>query len=127
LKCCETGVFFSSLPRGPLEKEDFEQLAKEVDPFIASKGKLVGLMIHTESFPGWENFGAFVSHLKFVGYGVAAGAIVGGAIASRGYDGGHYGGYPSNSYLAVPSYGYGYGSGYCPPYGGYAAARYYGW
>lgn len=52
---------------GPLEKEDFEKLAKEVDPFIASKGKLAGLMIHTESFPGWESFGAFVSHLKFVG------------------------------------------------------------
>ena len=54
-------------PSGPLEKGDFEQLAKEIDPFIASKGKLVGLMIHTESFPGWESFGAFVSHLKFVG------------------------------------------------------------
>jgi hypothetical protein len=24
-------------------------------------------MIHAESFPGWESFGAFVSHLKFVG------------------------------------------------------------
>ena len=53
-------------PSAPLEKEDFEQLAKEVDPFIASKGKLVGLMIHTQLFPGWESFGAFVSHLKFV-------------------------------------------------------------
>jgi len=54
-------------PSGPLEKGDFEQLAEEIDPFIASKGKLVGLMIHTESFPGWESLGAFVSHLKFVG------------------------------------------------------------
>jgi SpoIIAA-like len=53
-------------PSGPLEQADFEQLAKEVDPFIASKGKLVGLMIYTEAFPGWENFGALVSHLKFV-------------------------------------------------------------
>ena len=53
-------------PCGPLEKEDFEQLAKEIDPFIAANGKLVGVMIHTESFPGWENFGALVSHLKFV-------------------------------------------------------------
>lgn len=53
-------------PGGPLEKADFEQLAKEVDPFIASKGNLVGLMIYTESFPGWENFGALVAHLKFV-------------------------------------------------------------
>jgi hypothetical protein len=24
-------------------------------------------MIYTKSFPGWENFGAFVSHIKFVG------------------------------------------------------------
>ena len=53
-------------PSGPLEQADFEQLAKEVDPFIASKGKLVGLMIYTETFPGWESFGALVSHLKFV-------------------------------------------------------------
>ena len=69
-----------------------------------------------------------------LGYGVAAGAIVGGAIASRGYYGGYggyYGGYPAYSYAAVPYYGYGggygYGNAYCPPYGGYAAARYYGW
>ena len=76
-----------------------------------------------------------------LGYGVAAGAIVGGAIASRGYYGDYYGGDPYDSYAAVPygygggyyggGYGYGssygYGSGNCPPYGGYAATRYYGW
>jgi hypothetical protein len=49
-----------------LKKRIFEQLAKEIDPFIATNGKLVGVMIHTESFPGWERFGALVSHLKFV-------------------------------------------------------------
>jgi SpoIIAA-like len=53
-------------PDGPLEKADFERLAKEVDPFIVSKGKLVGLMIYSKSFPGWDSFGAFVSHLKFI-------------------------------------------------------------
>ena len=53
-------------PVGPLEKADFEQLATAVDPFIASKGKLVGLMICAETFPGWESFGALVSHLKFI-------------------------------------------------------------
>ena len=70
-----------------------------------------------------------------LGYGVAAGAIVGGAIASSayygGYGGSYYRGYPSYSYATVPYYsyggGYGYSSGYCPPYGGYAAARYNGW
>jgi hypothetical protein len=60
-----------------------------------------------------------------IGYGVAAGAIGGGAIASRTYYGGYsgyYSGYPSCSYAAVPNYGYGggygYGSDYCEPYGG---------
>jgi hypothetical protein len=53
-------------PDGPLEKADFEVIAKEVDPFIAATGKLAGLMIYTKSFPGWKNFGALVSHLKFV-------------------------------------------------------------
>jgi hypothetical protein len=69
-----------------------------------------------------------------LGYGVAAGAIVGGAVARRGYYGGYggydgyYGGY---SDAAVPYYGYGggydYGNEYCPPCGGYATRSYYGW
>lgn len=54
------------IPDGPLEKADFERLARAVDPFIASKGKPAGVMIYTRSFPGWRSFGAFVSHLKFV-------------------------------------------------------------
>jgi hypothetical protein len=53
-------------PGGPLERADFEQLAKEIDPFIAANGKLVGVMIHAKSFPGRDSFGALVSHLKFV-------------------------------------------------------------
>jgi hypothetical protein len=53
-------------PDGALEKKDFEQLAKEVDPFIASKGELAGIMICATSFPGWRSLGAFMSHLKFV-------------------------------------------------------------
>jgi len=53
-------------PDGPLAKADFEQLTREIDPFIASKGKLVGVMIYSRSFPGWESFGALVEHMKFV-------------------------------------------------------------
>jgi tRNA U38,U39,U40 pseudouridine synthase TruA len=53
-------------PSGPLESADFEKLVREVDPYIAEKGKLHGLMIYTKSFPGWENFAAFLSHIKFV-------------------------------------------------------------
>jgi len=53
-------------PTGPLESTDFEKLALEVDPYIREKGKLNGLMIYVKSFPGWENFAAFLSHIKFV-------------------------------------------------------------
>jgi SpoIIAA-like len=53
-------------PDGPLEKADFEHLAKEVDPVIASKGKLTGLLVYVTKFPGWKHFGAFAAHLKFV-------------------------------------------------------------
>ena len=53
-------------PKGPMEKADFEKLAETVDPFIASNGKLNGLMIYSESFPGWHDFAALVTHLKFV-------------------------------------------------------------
>lgn len=54
-------------PQGPLETTDFELVAQEVDPFITEKGKLNGLMIYANSFPGWKNFEALLSHLKFVG------------------------------------------------------------
>lgn len=51
---------------GPLEAADFEQLAKEIDPVIAARGKLTGLMIYATTFPGWRSFGAFASHVRFV-------------------------------------------------------------
>ncbi len=53
-------------PAGPLESTDFEKLVREVDPYIIEKGKLNGLMIYAKSFPGWDNFAAFLSHMKFV-------------------------------------------------------------
>ena len=53
-------------PNGPLESTDFEKLVQEVDPYIIERGKLNGLMIYAKSFPGWDNFAAFLSHMKFV-------------------------------------------------------------
>ena len=53
-------------PVGPLESTDFEKLVQEVDPYIKETGKLKGLMIYVKSFPGWDNFAAFLSHMKFV-------------------------------------------------------------
>ncbi|MFW2368093.1 MAG: STAS/SEC14 domain-containing protein [Desulforhopalus sp.] len=53
-------------PEGPLEENDFKELANVVDPHIESKESLHGLMIYTETFPGWNSFAGLVQHFKFV-------------------------------------------------------------
>jgi len=53
-------------PEGPLDTADFEKLAPIVDSIIAEHGKLNGLMIYAESFPGWSDFAAMLTHLTFV-------------------------------------------------------------
>lgn len=54
------------IPSASLSKADFSILASKVDPYIEEAGKLNGLLIQVESFPGWEDFAALISHLKFV-------------------------------------------------------------
>ena len=61
----DKGVLIVS-PVGPLTASDFEHLAGEIDPYIQQNGRLHGLMIYTEFFPGWKDFAALLSHLKFV-------------------------------------------------------------
>ncbi len=53
-------------PDGALSKTDFQSAAAIIDPFIEKTGRLNGIMIHTESFPGWDSFAALFSHLTFV-------------------------------------------------------------
>ena len=53
-------------PKGELEAADFERLSMEVDPYIERTGALNGLMIVAEHFPGWDDFSALSSHLRFV-------------------------------------------------------------
>lgn len=53
-------------PEGRLESTDFEALGRTVDPYIEEHGKLKGLMIYVESFPGWSDFAALLSHIRFV-------------------------------------------------------------
>jgi hypothetical protein len=53
-------------PSGPLTAADFTRIAALVDPYIEQHGKLKGLVIHASRFPGWDDFGALVSHLRFV-------------------------------------------------------------
>jgi hypothetical protein len=53
-------------PDSSLQASDFDMLSSIVDPYIKDNGKLNGLIIHTESFPGWQGFGAMLAHVKFV-------------------------------------------------------------
>ena len=53
-------------PNGALNKEDFQSVAKIVDPFIEEYGVLHGIIIYTQLFPRWDNFAALVEHLKFI-------------------------------------------------------------
>jgi len=60
-----TGVL-TVLPKGKLEVQDFQALSKIVDPFIEEKGKLTGLIVIAEKFPGWKDFSGMIEHMKFV-------------------------------------------------------------
>jgi hypothetical protein len=53
-------------PNGPLSEGDFKAAVTVIDPWIEKNGMLTGLIIRTKSFPGWDSFGAFSSHLTFV-------------------------------------------------------------
>ena len=54
-------------PTRSLRAEDFDALSMTVDPWIEAKGTLRGIVVHTRGFPGWENLGSFLRHLRFVG------------------------------------------------------------
>ncbi|MUL47135.1 STAS/SEC14 domain-containing protein [Mycobacterium sp. CBMA293] len=53
-------------PESPLDTSDFAALAKTVDPQIEQGDDLAGLIIDAPHFPGWDSFGAMVSHVRFV-------------------------------------------------------------
>jgi hypothetical protein len=53
-------------PDGALSKEDFDNAVSIIDPFIEESGKLNGIVIYTESFPGWEDFAALSRHITFI-------------------------------------------------------------
>jgi len=53
-------------PKGALNSEDFDYLSSVVDPWIESHKTLRGLVIHAEKFPGWENLGSLIRHMRFV-------------------------------------------------------------
>ena len=53
-------------PTGRLEAADFLGLARFVDPYLADKGTLNGLLVEATSLRGWNDFAALIEHLRFV-------------------------------------------------------------
>lgn len=53
-------------PHGKLRAVDFEEVASVVDPWIENAGRLNGLVVHVEAFPGWEDSRGFFKHMRFV-------------------------------------------------------------
>jgi len=53
-------------PELPLNSNDFQQLAAEIDPYLDANGKLHGLMLDADEFPGWQDLAGLVAHFKFV-------------------------------------------------------------
>ena len=48
------------------DKEDFEGLAKAIDPYIEKAGGLAAVVVEAPKFPAWDSFGALAAHLRFV-------------------------------------------------------------
>ena len=53
-------------PRGALEETDFERLSLLVDPFLAQRGRLRGILFFANAFTGWEDFAAMLAHVRFL-------------------------------------------------------------
>jgi len=53
-------------PNGPLSRDDFDAIARHIDPVIEAGGQLDGLIIKTRSFPGWESLDGLIEHFRFV-------------------------------------------------------------
>lgn len=53
-------------PRGRLEARDFASLALTVDGYIEDHGKLRGVVVDVDHFPGWDDWDAISAHLRFV-------------------------------------------------------------
>jgi len=54
-------------PNGVLRAEDFDAISAAVDVWIESTDRpLRGVVVHARAFPGWENLGSFLRHVRFI-------------------------------------------------------------
>ncbi len=53
-------------PEGEFDEDDFLKVGNVIDPVIARKGRLEGLMVDARGFAGWDDTRALLAHLRFV-------------------------------------------------------------
>ena len=53
-------------PKGRLEARDFASLSLTVDGYLEDHGKLRGVVVEVDHFPGWDDWDAISAHLRFV-------------------------------------------------------------
>ena len=61
----ETGVLSIEVDH-PLTSDQFSSMARTVDEWIDTHGKLKGLVVQMKRFPGWRDLGSLFSHIQFV-------------------------------------------------------------
>ncbi|MFE0512216.1 STAS/SEC14 domain-containing protein [Streptomyces sp. NPDC058964] len=50
----------------PLRVQDFDALAQTADSWLETHDALAGVVVHARDFPGWENIGSLLRHVRFV-------------------------------------------------------------
>ncbi|MCW7987003.1 hypothetical protein XF35_17460 [Streptomyces platensis subsp. clarensis] len=50
----------------PLRAQDFDALALTADSWLETHTELAGVVFHAREFPGWENVGSMLRHVRFV-------------------------------------------------------------
>lgn len=61
----EDGVLVLT-PSGAPSEADFERIRLLVEPYLEKQGVLNGVMIYTNADPGWADFYALLSQLRFI-------------------------------------------------------------
>jgi putative intracellular protease/amidase len=62
----EPGGVLRVKPSGVLTAQDFSGLTRFADTYLGKHGSLAGLLIEAQSFPGWDSFAGFASHVRFI-------------------------------------------------------------
>ena len=65
-KLDETAGVLTLIPHGDLEVADFANVGEVVDAQIEKAGRLSGIVVLADEFPGWDSLSAMTSHFRFV-------------------------------------------------------------